>query len=297
MASPAKKATREEQSPETSLQSPVAGIEAVLRALEQALYAAQTELGDAEAAVQQAETAAGAAKTAHDASPTDAAAAAEYKTGLALARAIRVRDAARARASTALGDVGTAEAKLVDARREVRKGELREAAAPLTIAAAIGPHWAALIDANARATAATKAIAAAWADSVAASAELRKLGEHVVDLDRLHALLPGLRSIAENGAVADLDQVRHTPITTAALAALLATAVRPELAHHVAPFRARLERHARTRTGYEASALEKTELEAAQAARESSPEGQENARRQAEHNERTKQPRFRGYDQ
>jgi hypothetical protein len=299
MASPTKWKAREDEAPQFPELARVRGAEAGLADAQRVLDAAQVAAQDAESHAQKCESTCGAARARHDEAqtPTPADAAAETAADAALARAVRLRAEAGARLAAAIESASVAQAALEASKLDVKKTELRTGAAPATLAAAIGPHWAALVDANARATAATTAIAAAWADSVAASAELRKLGEHVADLDRLHALLPGLRRLAENGVVADLDQVRHTPITTAALAALLAIPVRPELAHHVAPFRARLERHAGTRNGYEAFALEVAEGKAAQAARDESAEGQENARRQAEHNERTKRPRFRGYDQ
>jgi hypothetical protein len=194
---------------EASEPSPVGAIETVLRLLEATLSNAATELANAEAALQSAETAEGAAKMAHDATPTDEAATAEHRTGVALARATRVRDAARARLASALTDVGNAEAKLADARREVRRGELREAASPATLAAAIEKPWARLIAGDGRPSELAEMIRSACADSLAASRELRSsFGEAVFDLDHVHAILPGLRALADTGQ-AVLGRLEH----------------------------------------------------------------------------------------
>jgi hypothetical protein len=287
-------------------QRTIAGIQAALEEATRMADAARAAVERARGDVEKAEATLGAAKTTHDNDPSAKNADAEQRAELALRRAQRLLEDANAKASTADHAVATAEQSLAAARLDARKADLRRRASPETLATAIGPHWAAILSGSSGAGAfgamrgACNAIVAADTDNVRASGELRSLGEYVADLDPLHAILPALRHLADQGhAVSDLNEVRvHRQLQGNALpdlmgpvTALLGRLDRPASPpDHVAGFKERLRRVAATRTSHEREALELAELDAAQRARNESPEGQKQAAELAAARDRMRRP-------
>jgi hypothetical protein len=105
--------------------------------------------------------------------------------------------AASAKVEEAERSLAAARSTLDSSRLEARKADLRRAASPATLHAATAPQWETFFATSSHD--ALDAVAAAYAASVDAATELRKLGEHTPALTPWHAFLPWLEREAAAG--------------------------------------------------------------------------------------------------
>lgn len=183
----------------TPAEQKIAAIEAVHEANVSAHASAIANLDRARGELERFEAAAAAAAAAFGESEPLSPELAEKSLfadqGLTLAR--KYFDAAQRKVVTAEdGKAGSARA-LAEAKREARKEELRRAAAPETLHAAIEPFWKQWH--ASRNFDALKGVVREYRKTVSSAAEARSLGEHVPSLSPWHAMVPALEAATSEG--------------------------------------------------------------------------------------------------